>query len=529
MKLNFTFGFITVFLSFSFLAAYTQTIYIDNGSSDTYTLQTGDSLYVSKGTFTGKIKDWAQGGKVTIAVGATFKPTSVEGFRSKYLVYGSAILPALQTESGFGLENHGVLTINGNTQMNGGAQIWNNAANATINFKGSVAFNAAGSIFANDGEVFMDKSFAINSTAAITNRKNILIGDGFTIGKGQLQNEGYLYAQKDITVNSNSLITNTCRMVSGKAITINSGTVYNSGLLWASNEQNASAFTNSGTIISLDQGIIKAVKFTNYGTLKGNGFMYLTGKTVGSGTIGINGSTSDSLKVYTVNRSKTTQIFDDQWGTVYPNVVYTVFASPDTLTASLYPCYAESSYSILPVKWQDFSVKLSGNTPVLHWSAQYDKGTLFVVQRSNNGKDFIAAISMEKQEHTNYAYTDDAVSANTPVLIYYRIKAVQPDGKESYSEIKMIRFDSTVVSHISASPNPFVSQVNINYHTSQKGVAAVKVFNLNGQVKFVKPVNVNKGNNSIAITEASGWGAGIYMVAVYAEQGSVIAAKLIKQ
>ena len=99
-----------------------QTTYVDNGTSTTYTLQTGDSLYIKQGTFTGAVNDWNNGGKVTVASGATFKPSGVNGYRSKYIIYGTAILPSLQTEQGFSLQNYGVITVNGGTQMNSGVQ-----------------------------------------------------------------------------------------------------------------------------------------------------------------------------------------------------------------------------------------------------------------------------------------------------------------------------------------------------------------------------------------------------------------------
>src|SRR5690606_28695496 len=109
------FTLVLFFLALSF-SAYSQTTYIDNGSATTYTLQTGDSLHIGQGTLRGKINDWAKGGKVTVAAGATFKPSSVNGYHSKYTVYGSAILPSLQTEDGFGLQNYGTITVNGNAQ-----------------------------------------------------------------------------------------------------------------------------------------------------------------------------------------------------------------------------------------------------------------------------------------------------------------------------------------------------------------------------------------------------------------------------
>lgn len=532
-KMNRSFT-LVLFASFSlFTSSYAQTVYVDNGSAATYTLKTGDSLYVSNGTFTGKIKDDGQGGKVTIAASATFKPSSIKGFRSKYRIYGTAILPSFQAESGFGLENYGVTTLTGNTTINSGVQVWLNDKHASLYIKGLLQFNSssAGSTFTNYGDVTVENGFTAYAAVSVINRSNFLISKAFALGTGQFQNEGYLYVKDGITLNNNATIINTCRMVSGKGITVNGGTIYNSGLLWASNEQNASAITNNnGTIVSLDRGVIKAVKFTNNGTIKGNGFMYLTGKTVnnGTGTVGVSGYTTDTLKVYTVNRSKTTQIFDDQWGTIYGNVMYAPFAAPDTLTASIYPCYQESSMIILPFEWKDFSVKRSGNIAVLNWSAQHDKGTLFEVQRSYNGKDFTPVAGMQQQESTAYQYADEALAATLSPVVYYRIKASTPTGKESYSEIRMIKFD-VALSHVTASPNPFTSQVNISYTASQNGTVAVRAVNLQGQLQVVKQVNVHKGGNNIVIREAAGWGSGIYIIGISAENGPATSVKVIKQ
>lgn len=527
MKKNFTLILFFVMLSCS---AFSQATYIDDGSSATYTLQAGDSLYIRQGTFRGKINNWNEGAKVTIAVGATFKPSSVNGYKSQYVVYGTAILPSLQTAAGFGLENYGAVTVNGNAQMNGDAQTWTNANNATLHFTGSLAINADGSQLINYGEIIIEKDFSVYASVSILNRKNVLISEDFVIGTGQLQNEGYWYAKKSITLNNNATITNTCRMVSGRTITVNSGTIYNSGLLWASNEHNSSAFTNNnGTVISLDQGIIKAVKFTNNGTIKGNGFMYLTGKTTGGGTIGVNEYTTDTLKVYTVNRSSTSRIFDEQWGSVYSNTIYFPFNAPDTTTAAGYPCYVASAPIILPLVWNDFSVSLAHQVPVLTWSAESDHGTLFEVQRSYNGKEFIPLVKMSRKDDAVYQYYDRELSANQPATAYYRIKIIGPGGLEKYSDIKAIRFGSGTINAISASPNPFSSQVNISYPSSRKEKISIAFFNLRGQLQLTKVTTVTSGDNTIAIAEAARLEKGFYIVKITGESGTAGSQKLLKQ
>lgn len=533
MKIKFTLFLISTFSGL--FSATAQTTYVDNGTSATYTLQTGDSLYISKGIFTGTINDWAQGGKVTIASGATFKPANVNGYRSKYTIYGTATVSSLNTEAGFGLKNYGTLTVTGGSQVNGNAaQVWINYGTGTIAFKSSFAINADGTSFTNYGDVNVASDFNLYSTSTIVNKKNLSITGNFNSSKGQVGNEG-LFASQKITFGGNTSFTNTCRTIAENGITIDnsSATVYNSGLLWASNNKSSSSFTNSGTIISTGNGIIKTVTFINYNIIRGNGLMYITGKsTLGSqGKVGVSGNTADTLKIYTVNRTKTTQIFDDQWGTVYSNAVYAKFQAPDTTTASDYPCSAEyAPLIILPVTWNDFSVELFNDLPVLNWSAKFDEGTLFEVQRSFDGNQFSAIAKVNTiQGISAYRYNDQSVPASHGNIIYYRIKAFEPSGLEKYTAIKSIRFATESAVSLQAAPNPFTGQLNINYKAARKGTATIKIFNIEGQLQLVKNVQVSIGNNTITIPEGNNFKSGIYILNLNNENGTIISAKVIKQ
>lgn len=528
MNLNYTL--ILILSLCTFEISYGQITYVDEGSSTVYTLNTGDSLFISKGTFTGKIKDQSVGAKITVAPNATFNPSSVSAYHIAYQIYGSAVFPGnVSVLQGFSLENFGTTTFNGNFIANSSVLLINNP-HGIIDFHGTVTINSASTLI-NDGDIILGGTFRINgSNGSYTNRGNLLMGGDLILNNtnGQFQNEGYLYAKGNITSNVNLTITNTCRMVSGKNFTIHSGTVYNSGLLWASNEQNASVFTNnSGTIISLNQGVIKSVKFTNGGTFKGNGFLYLTGLTTANGVIGENGSTTDTLKVYTVNRSNQNKIFDNEWGTLYPNVIYASFAPPDTLTSSSYPCY-ENSLQILPFEWMDFSLLLNGNNPVLNWSVKQAEGVRFNVQRSITGKDF-RSVSEQLKEQANYRFEDKTIDINQTAIVYYRVKASLPDGKESYTEMKMMRLHQAEnQGSMRVSPNPFNSSMQIGYRATTEGTIVIKIFNLHGQLQYHSQRKVHKGANTISVTEAAGWKTGIYVIGVNGENGSYSTTKVIK-
>lgn len=551
-----------------------QTTYVDNGTSATYTLQTGDSLYIKQGTFTGTVNDWNKGGKVTVAGGAAFKPSGVNGYRSVYTIYGTAILPSLQTEKGFSLRNYGTLTVNGGTQMNSSAQDWYNYAGGAITFNSPVALNVNGGSITNDGTIVVNGDFSINSNATVIsskpltitgnlnsnkgditnysdmvvngdfnfnsnstmiNKKSLTIGGNFNGSNGTVTNEGMFYAEKKITFGGGT-VTNTCRLIADEGITINnSGTkVYNNGILWATGSKNAASFTNSGTIYSSDNGVIKTGSFTNYGKITGNGFMYITGKsTLGSGaSVGQNGATADVLKIYTVNRSNTSQVFDDQWGTVYANAKYAVIAAPDTVGTSSYSCSVQYVQSvILPVTWDDFTVTVSAGVPVVSWSVHFDAGTTFLVQRSFNGKDFSAVANIPAGvSQTSYRFDDNTVGNDVSGTIYYRICATEPNGQLKYSEIRTITLNSKASgTALRGLPNPFTGNFTLEYQSAQKAVVTVRVSDINGQVKLMKQFAVSSGKNTMLVSGTSGWKSGIYMVQVLAENGGVVTGKIMKQ
>lgn len=511
-----------------------QTIYIDNGSSNTYTLQNGDSLYIAQGTFTGTINDWNNGGKVTIAASATFRPANVNNFRSKYTNYGTAIINSLGTENGFGLRNYGTFTINGGAQINGSAgQVITNYANGIINFQNSFAVNSA-AIITNTGAINIAGNFEVWSAATVVNKKEIRVTGNFSSSNGQIRNEGLFSSNGTLTIGGSTAFTNTCRTIArnGLAVNNNNATVYNSGLLWAAGNSSTSYITNSGTIINTGDAMIKTVAFTSYNSVRGNGYLYILGASTMSGSVGTSGTTTDRLRIYTVNRSNPNQIFDNQWGTVHPSAAYATFSAPDTVSSANYPCSAEYAQQIiLPVIWNSISASLVSDVPVINWSASFDEATKFEVERSENGVDFSKITTVASQQNVNnYKYSDLGLSANHATVVYYRINAVELDGTHKYSDVKAVRFSSSnAATSVQTWPNPFSTQLNISYKATQKTQLTISIYNVDGKLQVVKTVPVNGGKNNIIISEASKLSKGVYIVRVSSNNGDSSSSKIIKQ
>lgn len=533
---------------------YSQTTYVDNGTSTTYTLQAGDSLYIRQGTFTGTVNNWNTGGRITVASGATYRPNSVNGYRSKYTVYGTMIVSSLQGDGQFGLNNYGVVTINGTTQLNSSAQAVVNNVGAVINFNGAVSINAGGSSlnnygiinmsaalnlnadnirFANYADITIGGDFNLYSSSYVINNKNLNIEGNFNSSKGQINNQGKFFSKRVLTIGGSTTFTNTCRTIADNGISINnnSATVYNSGLLLSSN---ASSFVNNGRVFNSGNAVIKSGVFTNYGSVSGNGNLYILGKSTlgGSASVGSSASTTDSLKIYTVNRTKTTQVFDDQWGTVYANAKYAQFTAPDTTGFSAYTCAVEyRSMAVLPLSWTGFSVKITNTLPLINWAADFDEATIFTVQRSWNGIDFSSISTITaKGAIKQYDFVDNTLSTDHGSIIYYRVCANLASGIQKYTEIKSVKFEQVkVVKQFSVSPNPFSNTFNLMYNSTQKQTLIIKVFNFNGQVVYTKSVSANAGNNSIAVSDTGKWINGMYIIQVIAANEPAMSIKIIKQ
>jgi hypothetical protein len=513
---------------FCFTSTFSQTNYTNSGNNANYSLNSGDSLYISGGVFTGRITSFKTGAKITVAFGATFQPEKLEDPRGTLYVYGSAIFNTdLKTNSDFVLLNYGTLWAKQVVELNGSSQTWNILYGSTLKLDQGLTNN--GNTIINRGTITSGGSIVLNSGAVLTNRYQATIAGSFTANSSTVTNEALFQVTGAVTFNSGSVVSNNCRMITSGGYFINTNTVTNNGLLWAKAASGNGNITNSGTITNGANGKIKSVNLNNYGTLKGSGYFYFTGNTFNSGTTGVSGTTSDTLKIYDVSRSNSATIFDQQFGTVRPNTVYRVFAAPDTIN-NFPGCSSELLSNIaLPVKWNYFFVNLSSNLPSLNWSADQDPGTLFEIQRSYDGTNFQAIKTIAAEENkTAYRFDDQLVNTQT-AIVYYRIRAIEPNGNQKYSETRTVKFSTKNGVTIQTVPNPFTSQFTINYQSTERTLISVKVYSLNGQLQLTKNAAVTNGYNSINVPEAAGLAKGMYMVQVSNNNTIVTTEKIIKQ
>lgn len=153
---------------------------------------------------------------------------------------------------------------------------------------------------------------------------------------------------------------------------------------------------------------------------------------------------------------------------------------------------------VLPLSWLSFSVEQSNNEAILNWQTATEKNTQsFVVQRSGDGVTWTDLASVNAQGENNqtnlYNYQDNYPLAGTN---YYRIKAVDSDGKISYSIIKTISYSQkqklfTILNNLSTTNNILIQ---VNKETN------ISLYNSVGQILWIK--KFGKGTHNISLSQS---------------------------
>ncbi|HEX7844681.1 MAG TPA: hypothetical protein VF476_02710, partial [Chitinophagaceae bacterium] len=416
--------------------------YVDNGSSTNYALNTGDSLHIASGTYTGTITSFSTGAKISVAFAAIFQPAAISfpNVRGTIYVYGTFRMSAdFRTNTGFRIYNYGVVSINGNTIMSGSTQLWMNSYGALMNLNGDISLTNDNSIV-NQGTINFGANLTMTGTTSIINKLNINVAGNYQNNGAVLTNQGKFYVNGAINFNS-GLVYNHCRMIAESGIYNTSGQLFNYGFLWSKSSPGTGALVNSGTITNGPGSVILAISLNNTGTINGGGYMHFTGvtTTTNSGTTGAAGITADTIRMFDASRSNVLTIYDNQTGTVYPNVKFQAFSGLDSNKAYFGGCSMEMVSQIpLAVNWNHFFVTLNDKTPSLDWSAKADEGTRFEIQRSYDGKNFQTIDLVIANNATGYKYNDLNVNTKS-AIVYYRILAVETTGTQKFSETRTVR------------------------------------------------------------------------------------------
>ena len=189
----------------------------------------------------------------------------------------------------------------------------------------------------------------------------------------------------------------------------------------------------------------------------------------------------------------------------------------------------------LPITLTNFSGVREGTRNILNWTTANEANNKgFELQRSANGEKFssIATIN-SKAENGNsssvlyYSYNDEKPLTSTN---YYRLKQMDKDGKESFSNIVVLKSASITKAEITrVYPNPVAEQLNIVLNTPNSEKVSIRITDLVGKTIAEKALQTNQGDNNIQFN-TSNLSRGTYLIKIFSSSNSEMSIqKFIKQ
>lgn len=248
----------------------TYTYTLTTSSSTGYNLNSGQSLRVQGGTYTGNIDNLASNAKICVDSGATFRPGNMNNVAGQIINYGTVTFQnSVSFAGGFSLDNFGTTTHSSGANYNGAATI-NNRSNANLYYRQTVQFSN-GSTFNNDGYVQADGNFNLQSGTSFINTFDVLVKDTFN-PDGVVNNTGRVHALTFININSSSAAKNWCSWIADGGFNNNSGQTENYGLIfinWTDQGQggNYNMWQNNQTFKMGPDSVVYGWRYINNSTI----------------------------------------------------------------------------------------------------------------------------------------------------------------------------------------------------------------------------------------------------------------------
>jgi hypothetical protein len=170
--------------------------------------------------------------------------------------------------------------------------------------------------------------------------------------------------------------------------------------------------------------------------------------------------------------------------------------------------------TLLPEKLLNFTTQLANEKVWLSWSGNQEQNVShYTIERSYDNQKFeqIALLFPAEDNSTVNSYSyKDPVKNTTAVVIYYRLKLVDKEGKFKYSSIRSVRqgnVNDTV--KVSAYPNPVLNELHISVPQEwQNKTVSGQLLNTNGSI--IKTFNIQQ-NATIGMSDVP---AGTYYIKV---------------
>jgi len=260
---------------------------------------------------------------------------------------------------------------------------------------------------------------------------------------------------------------------------------------------------NTTIVKDINPGAADGIDFSNFSyTYAANTFFFPA--TNGTNGIelwrsdGTTGGTSMVADIVTGTGTSSPQL---NFFVINNKVLFTANNGDDPVLTDLYA--VDGSFTPLPVKLTDFTVKRSSADAILNWNTAQEINTRnFTVQRSFDGLNFESIGTVQANgSSTNgkaYAFKDAGVADRGKSVIYYRLLTNDADGKSSFSSIITLRITGSGKWNVKVL-NDFSTDINLLVTDLSKPVQ-FSVLDMHGRKLLTTNYGAVNGKISIPAT-----------------------------
>lgn len=185
---------------------------------------------------------------------------------------------------------------------------------------------------------------------------------------------------------------------------------------------------------------------------------------------------------------------------------------------------ANASAITLPVTFSYFTSAAATGGIKLTWLVSSELNVnRYEVERSANGKTFTKIGQVAASLLTTYTYLDATYQTGSN---YYRIKAVDNDGKYKYSTVVLFKVGkNTLLATLKVYPVPTGNELTLQ-HDAATDASSISVVTIDGKV--IKTVKPTAGDTETKMNVSS-LKPGLYLIRYTVADGESVTTKLVKQ
>jgi hypothetical protein len=208
---------------------------------------------------------------------------------------------------------------------------------------------------------------------------------------------------------------------------------------------------------------------------------------------------------------------------------------PETADANLYKefrvrAYGEFDPTPLAISFSAFDVsKHSEKAVKLAWSFETDQNSVnFDIERMNTNSIFSTIEKLKDQKaitgQNQFSFIDENPNYGDN---YYRIKAIDENGKAKYTSIKSVNMSTKSDVNFSIFPNPVSSLLNLKFMSTEAGKTNVLIYNTMGDIVKSEAIELKIGENN-SVINLSKLPSSVYTIQMLLD-GKIQTEKIIKK